>query len=243
MTDRDLHQDSSTSVSRNTHRGARVGLAGSLALAGSAFLVACGGGAVKGEKSNLTPDPSVQGIAGAQAQPSTGPEGVTVIVESSPTAVQEAPTVAPTATVEVSNAPKVLAPEELAQAASAASEKIKAGFAGASLPQTNVDSSYIDPSQVTKFLENCANRYDDPKYSNRPDYGAGFIVDCVEAGRATKWLAEHTDGPRKQDFVEANGLIRDIAYTGFTWIEANMPQLGYDAGTWKTDDNLAFIHQ
>lgn len=60
----------------------------------AAALAACGGGAVKGERSNLTPDPSVQGIAGEQAPPDSGSSPIIVPTETavSPTAKVEAPT-------------------------------------------------------------------------------------------------------------------------------------------------------
>ncbi|HCS79356.1 TPA: hypothetical protein DIV55_06510 [Patescibacteria group bacterium] len=212
---------------RRSRRGSvfATGALGALSISAAA-LAACGGGSVRGERSNLTPDPSVQGIAGEQAPPGGGSSPIVVPTETS---------VVPTATEESSSKPRILTPEEVVEVGQDAARKIQEGFAISNVRGTDDNT---DPQRVAQALTDCVNRYNDPRYQNRPDFHAAFMASCEKAARATKYMWETT---HLKVFLDANGEIRDIHYTGFENLMISDPGLGLTEANWTPYETLDYV--
>ncbi len=227
--DRDRSRDVSSEIPKKTQRTARVGVFGGVILAGSAALIAACGGSGRGEKSDLTPNQTSQAIAGAKAQPSTGPEGVTVIGEASPTVVSEAPT----ATVEAQ-----LTPEQLTQAKTSVAQTITTALEQSHLTpadlnkahDSNAHNEMLDPKYLSQMMALCdPNRWgetfgppEEPRQvpPTEGDYFSVFLTACNEVANISKVLYEATGNP---DFKTANANWKPVHKQIFDEIRAKAP--------------------
>ena len=230
--DRDISR--SVIISKPTPR--KVGFVGGAVLAGSAlFVAACGGGAVKGEKTGgVTQAPTNQGevLGGAHATPVA-------------TAKVEVPTVAPTATVEAG-----LAPEQVAQIASQVDELITGGLSNPKLTSISInqaggDDRYLDPEYTNKAIANCdislygqsffAVNLSRTVQSTEPDYSSLFLINCAEPAEVAKTGFKATGDQRFKDASEAWQAVHKRA---FDFVKGKDPKV---TATWKDVLNFYYV--
>lgn len=196
----------------------KTGIIGSTILIGSALAIsACGGGSKSNPESPKTTGNKTEATATLVAMPSA-------------TAVLEAPT----ATSDASK-PRILSAEEVVQVGQDAAAKIREGFTTSNVH--GIDDN-TDPQRVAQALTDCVNRYNDPRYQNQPSFHAAFMASCEKAARATKYMWETT---HLKVFLDANGEIRDIHYTGFENLMISDPGLGLTESNWTPYENLDYV--
>lgn len=172
--------DKDRDISRIISTPKKVGFVGGAVLAGSAAIMACGGG---GAKSATTPE---GGVGGAQSNPTTG-QTIEVKVEASPT-------VMPTPTEKPKPIPSV---EEI-------SALVTKGYEGLVIDKTDPnlpDNSLLSPDGVNAPIAYCVQNGGPGADPKDPNYWTKILGSCHRGGKGLKYLA--IKFPDKPEFREA----------------------------------------
>ncbi len=234
--------DKDRDISRKISTPKKVGFVGSALLAGSALVAACGGGA----KSATTPE---GGVGGEAANPGGGSSPIVVKTEAMPsaTAVKEAPTVAPTATVEAK-----LTQEQMLQIAGNVKQLITSGLSETPVTAEQISGNpiasndYLDPGFVSTAVALCdLNNYGSPfVLSGRTvqpgdfDYASEFLINCAQPAIASKVLYKASGNEK---FKQANEAWKPLHKQIVDEVRKKDPKISENF--WKTTLNLYYTLQ